>query len=254
MSIYLMGLLWVLGAGLVTGAVAYFARRIGATDGSVENNEAAGQVFTIVGGLHAVLLAFVLISLFDAVNGAEDGASREADNLVAAYWSADALPEPARTDVRDLVVSYAGTVVDQEWPDMVRGTSAVAGDGAEKLDQLRKTVSQTAVTDDWQNSQKTTAADKLLEVYQARQARLSTAGSDGVSNVMWFALIAGTVMSVAMPMLFVGPRPTTHIIIVSILAGTLTLLLFATYQLQNPYAGGAKVEPTAFENVLERLR
>ena len=254
MSIYLLGLLWVLGAATLTAAVAYVCRRLGATDGTVRNNEAAGQVFTIVGGLHAVLLAFVLISLFDAVSAAEDGSYREADNLVAAYWAADALPEPARSEVRDLAVSYAGTVVDREWPDMVRGTRDVAGDGAEELDQLRRAVSQAQVNDDWQNGQKIEAADKLWEVYQARQARLNAAGSDGVSAVVWFALVAGSIMSVSMPLLFVGPRPVTHIIIVSLLAATLSLLLFATHQLQNPYAGGAKVEPVAFENVLERLR
>ncbi len=254
MSIYLSGLGWVLGAALVTAAVAYLIRRIGETQGMVENNEAAGQVFTIVGGLHAVLLAFVLISLFDGVSAAEDGSYREADNLVAAYWAADALPEPTRTEVRDLAVSYAGTVVDDEWPRMAAGSGDVPGDGWSELDQLRRAVGQAAATDDWQNDMKTEAADKLWEVYQARQARLNSAGSEGVSTVVWFALVAGSIMSIALPLLFGGPRPVTHIIIVSILAGTLSLLLFATHQLQNPFSGGARVESTAFETVLDRLR
>ncbi|WP_436494444.1 hypothetical protein [Actinokineospora sp. HUAS TT18] len=100
----------------------------------------------------------------------------------------------------------------------------------------------------------TEAAAKLWEVYQARQERLNAAGSEGVSSVVWFALIAGSFMSIALPLLFGGPRPRTHILIVSILAGTLSLLLFATSQLQNPYSGGAKVEPDAFESVMARLQ
>jgi hypothetical protein len=86
MDTYLEGLLWVGGAALVAAGVAYLVRRIGATEGTVENNEAAGQVFTLVGGLQAVLVAFVLTSLFDGASAAEDGSYAEADSLVAAVW------------------------------------------------------------------------------------------------------------------------------------------------------------------------
>ncbi|WP_436496369.1 hypothetical protein [Actinokineospora sp. HUAS TT18] len=253
MNIYLEGGLWVIGAASVAALVAYLVRRIGETDGIVENNEAAGQVFTIVGGLHAVLLAFVLISLFDGVSAAEDGAYQEADSLVAAYWAADSLPEPTKTEVHDLARSYSTTVADTEWPSMIDGTD-ISGDGWSQLDQLRKSVSEATVTDEWQNGRKTEAASQLWQVYQARQARLDTAGSDGVSGVVWFALIVGSILSVALPVMFGGPRPVTHIIIVSILAGTLALLLFATQQLQNPYSGGAKVGPDAFQIAQERLK
>ncbi len=96
MDIYVSGLLWVAGAALVAACVAYLIRRIGATEGTVENNEAAGQVFTLVGGLQAVLVAFVLISLFDGASAAEDGSYTEADGLVAAVWAAESLPEDDR--------------------------------------------------------------------------------------------------------------------------------------------------------------
>jgi hypothetical protein len=42
--------------------------------------------------------------------------------------------------------------------------------------------------------------------------------------------------------------------VVSTLTATLTLLLFAIYQLQNPFTGGAAVGPGAFQSALERLK
>ncbi|MGW5053374.1 bestrophin-like domain [Actinokineospora sp. NPDC004072] len=254
MSIYLSGLLWVLGAALVAGLAAYVVRRIGETDGIVENNEAAGQVFTIVGGLHAVLLAFVLISLFDSVGAAENSAFKEADGLVAANWAAEALGQQTREQMRELALSYATRVVDEEWPLMREGADDAGGAGWADLQRMRSLVTAAPVTEQWQNDQKTEAANKLWEVYEARQARLDSAGSGGVSTVLWFALIAGSIMSISLPLLFGGPRPRVHIIIVSVLAGTLALLLFATYQLQNPYGGGAAVAPEAFEAAIARLR
>ncbi|RLK54124.1 DUF4239 domain-containing protein [Actinokineospora cianjurensis] len=253
MNIYLSGLIWVFGAAIATAAVAYLIRRFGETLGTVDNNEAAGQVFTIVGGLHAVLLAFVLISLFDGTSAAEDTSYREAENLVAARWATDSLGEPTASEVRRLSADYATTVVEQEWPDMEQGNDDVAGDGWSILERMRAAVAKAPANDDWQNNQKIDAANKLWDVYQARQERLNAAGN-GISDVLWFALIAGSVMSVALPLMFGGPRPITHIVIVSILAGTLSLLLFATHQLQNPYSGGAKVEPSAFESAQARLQ
>lgn len=254
MGVYLIGLMWVLGAALIVGVAAYVVRRMRSTASMVENNDSAGQVFTIVGGLHAVLIAFVLISLFDAVTDAEESAFREADGLVAAYWAATALGEPVRAEVQGVSMDYANRVIDQEWPRMREGQADIGDDGWTDLERLRVAVTRAQATESWQNDQKTEAADKLWEVYQARQERLDAATSDKVNTVMWFALVLGSLLSVSLPLLFGGPRLVPHIIIVSILAGTLSLLLYATLQLQNPYGGGAAVEPAAFEAALARLR
>lgn len=253
MSIYINGLLWVAGAAVVAALFAYLVRRIGATEGTVENNEAAGQVFTLVGGLQAVLLAFVLISLFDGASAADDGSYTEADSLVAAAWAAESLPEPVSSDLMPLARQYATTVIDNEWPHMRDGTS-IAGNGWGELDRLRQIVAKAPTTDEWTTDRKVEASERLWQVYEARQERLNTASSEGVSSVIWFALLAGAVMAIALPVLFGGPRPATHILIVSILTATMTLLLYATAELQNPYSGGAQVDPTAFESALDRLR
>lgn len=249
MSLYVTGLMWVIGVALVAGSLAYVVRRLGATEGVVENNEAAGQVFTLVGGLQAVLLAFVLIALFDGTADAEDGSYREADSLVAAVWAADALPGDLAPQARE----YAREVITREWPSMREGLP-VDDSGWATLEKLRTTVADAEATDEWTSDQKVEAANQLWQVYQARQGRLNAASNEGVNSVVWFALVVGAVMAVALPILFGGPKPATHIFIVSILAATMTLLLFATQQLQNPYGGGAQVSPAAFESALDRLR
>lgn len=251
MSIYLTGLLWVAGAAVVAAVMAYFVRKYGELEGRSANNEAAGQVFTIVGGLHAVLVAFVLIALFDAVTQASDAAYREADGLVAATWASDALSGDTGTQVRDLSREYAHTVIDDEWPGMTAGT-AFESSGWAQLDELRRVVAEAPTTDEWQVDRKAEASNQLWGVYQARQERLDAAGG-GVSSVVWFVLIAGSVLAVCLPLLFGGPRIRTHVLIVATLAATITLLLYATYQLQNPFGGGAGVSPDAFEAAVERF-
>jgi amino acid transporter len=252
MSIYLTGILWVIGAAAVGAASGYLVRRFGGKEGREGNNGAAGQVFTIVGGLHAVLMAFVLISLFDSVTVAREGTHQEADSLVAATWAADSLPESTRIQVHDVSRAYAVTVAEQEWPSMREGR-AVADTGWAQLDQLRQIVARSVPADDWQAARKADASDQLWQVYQARQVRLAEAGSSGVDQVVWFALILGSLISVLLANLFGGTRLVAHLILVSTLAGTITLLLFAIYELQNPFSGGANIGPDAYTAALARL-
>ncbi|MEU8640015.1 hypothetical protein AB0C38_48140 [Amycolatopsis sp. NPDC048633] len=253
MNIFVAGGLWVAGAALVGGVIAYLVRRFGWDEGRPDNNDAAGQVFTIVGGLHAVLVAFVLISLFDSVGAASQDAQTEADSLVAATWAADSLPAETKDRVHQLAIAYARTVEQQEWPRL-SGDGEIAATGWTQLDQMRQAVAAAEVDGDWQIDRKTEASNQLWSVYQARTQRLNNAGGGGVGAVVWFALILGSLITaILLPNLFGGTRLAAHVIIVSTLAGTITLLLFAIYQLQNPFSGGARIPPEAFTAALERL-
>ncbi|MGJ7906467.1 hypothetical protein ACOQFL_08315 [Actinopolyspora sp. H202] len=252
MNTYVSGLLWVIAAAVSAGLIGYAVRRFGLDEGRPGNNDAAGQVFVIVSGMHAVVLAFVMVTLFDAVGVAREGAYREAQSLVAVAWAAEALPGETAERVRTLSRSYAHTVVEQEWPGM-RGDNRVSGNGWNQLDRIRETVLDAPASGDWQEGRKAAAMERLRTVYQQRQDRLNMAFNRDVSPVVWFVLILGSVLVVLLPNLFGGTRLLPHVMIVSTLAGTLALLVFAVYHLQNPFAGDSRIDPTAFRWALERL-
>jgi Protein of unknown function (DUF4239) len=252
-GIYLWGLIWVLGVGIVTGALTIVIHRVTSGDGRLVNNESAGVVFTIVGGLQAVLIAFVLITLFDAATAASNGAQTEANSLVAVSWAADSLPDATRTKVHDLTRKYANTVRGQEWPQM-RAGEPVTGPGAQQLAELHAAITDAASSgDEWLKDRKTEAANQLWQVYQSRQQRLDAADGSGVNAVVWFVLIVGGLLSVSYTYLFGGPKLIAHVVIVGTLAATITLLLYSIYQMQDPFTGGANVSPDAFTTALARL-
>jgi len=251
MNVYVGGALWVTGVAVVAAAGTILVRRHTPTEGR-SGNEAIGTVFALVGGLHAVVLAFVLISLYDTVSTVRDGSYAEANNLVAVYWAGDALPEPRRDEIQDLARSYRTTVIDLEWPDMREG-KPVTGPGSVLLDRLRTAINTTPAADDWQRDRRSEATNRLFGLFQARQARLAAAEHNGVSTVVWIALIVGSILSISLAYLFDSPRLATHIVMMASLAGTIALLLFAIYWLQNPFSGGALVTPDAFVSILDRF-
>jgi hypothetical protein len=250
MNVYVAGAVWVLGVVAAAAVVTILVHRF--THDSRNANDAISGVFTIVAGLQAVLLAFVLISLFDMVSNVREDSHTEANGLTAVYWASDSLPAPAREQLQDLSRSYLTTVVDREWPSMREG-EPIGGSGWELLERMRVTLDDAPAESQWQQERKSEAASQLWGVYEARQARLTAAGHAGVSTVVWLALIVGSVLSISLPYLFDVPKLITHAIIVSTLAGTIALLMFAIYQLQNPFSGGAQVEPDAFSAAIDRM-
>ncbi|WP_338604142.1 hypothetical protein [Saccharopolyspora sp. SCSIO 74807] len=252
MQIYLAGALWVAGAAAVGALLAWAVRRFGLDEGRPDNNEATGQVFVIVSGLHAVIVGFVLISLFDAVSTTSDGLDAEAEGLVAASWAADSLPGQTGAEVRSLGDSYARNVVDYEWPQLRAGQD-VTGPGWQQLDAIRGAIAASEPVGEWQEDRKTEAFSRLWEVYHERQARLAAVEDNQVAEVVWFVLIIGTVVTVLLPNLFGGTKLWPQVVLMSTLAGALTLLLFAIYQLQNPFNGTSAIQPDALEWAMGRL-
>ncbi len=203
-----------------------------------DNNMRPARCSPSSAGLHAVLVAFVLISLFDSVGAESQDAPTEADSLVAVTWAADALPGtpgprvPARRRLRP----------DGRGPGVAAPGRRRRG-AHHRLDAARPDAPGGAAAEadgDWQIDRKTEASNQLWPVYQARQERLANPGRE-VGAVAWFAADPRQHHHgdpAAQPASAARGSPRT--IIVSTLAGTITLLLFAIHQLRNPLSGGAK--------------
>ena len=251
MNVYLIGLLWVIGAAGTAALLMVAIRRFISHEHRHAGDEAANRVFTVVAGLEAVLAAFVLIDVYTAVDTARTNSYHEADSLVAVYWDADLLPPQAKDQIQQLIRQYTATVANTEWPAM-RDGDPVASAGKAQLDRIHDAIATVRPGTDQEQDRQTQASNDLTTVYQDRQERLDAADSR-VSSIVWLALIVGAVLSIGLTCLFGGEKMRTHLIIAATLAGTLAALLFATYQLQNPFGGSVQISPEAFSSALEQF-
>ena len=92
-----------------------------------EQNDFAGFIFAVLGVAYAVLLAFVVIAVWQDYETAKTNVDSEAHELAGVYFLASRLPEPDRTRIQDLVRTYVRVVVEQEWPMMERGKTSARG-------------------------------------------------------------------------------------------------------------------------------
>src|SRR5438876_6015810 len=79
------------------------------------NANAADPIWNIVAAAFGLLLGFMVVSLWEELNKAQDVARDEANGIVAMVRLSAALPEPARTQVRAPLEEYTRLVVTEEW-------------------------------------------------------------------------------------------------------------------------------------------
>ena len=74
-----------------------------------------------------------------------------------------------------------------------------------------------------------------------------------LAPILWVVLVVGGLLTVGTLCLFNIESAPLHAAKVASAAALLSLMLFAIYQLQNPFGGGVRIEPEAFRAALERF-
>jgi hypothetical protein len=85
------------------------------------HNDVAGFIYAALGVIYAVLIALVVIAVWEEYDAASVTVEQEANALAEIYWLAHRLPEPEATHLQELVRSYAEEVVHKEYPLMEQG-------------------------------------------------------------------------------------------------------------------------------------
>ena len=85
------------------------------------HNDVAGFIYAALGVIYAVLIALVVIAVWEEFQAASETVEQEANALAEIFWLAHRLPEPEGTHLQELAQSYAHEVVDKEWPLMEQG-------------------------------------------------------------------------------------------------------------------------------------
>ena len=150
MSAWIWGLL-VVGAtvGLAIGGMLLVAALV--TLSTLENhNQVAGYIYSVVGVVYAVLLAFIAIVVWQQHTQVQNHIEQEANQLGDLYRNAQVFPEEVRTRLQNQIRAYGRIVVEKEWPAMAKGeTSPMPGplsiSSGEPINRLRREMTTRAL-------------------------------------------------------------------------------------------------------------
>lgn len=246
----LTGLLVTGGAVVVVATLIAIADRYAANRRTADH-DVASAIFSMVGVLYAILLAFVVIVVWEAFSAVSDHAQTEANHVSQIYFTARALPEPQRSHLTGLARDYASTVVKDEWPAMRRGeTSARARSQVARMRTETMTMRPTDARDEILMAQTMDAINALVDARRLRTAAVESP----VPAVMWVGLVAGAAVAIGFTFFFGYGRLGPQLLMVAAMTALLAFTLWLTYEMSYPFTGPTGIQPDAFQTVLNRFQ
>jgi len=247
-SLWLSGTL-IVGLGTLLAMLGPgVARRYVALERLTANNEIAGFKFATVGVLYAVLLAFVIILVWQKFSDAETDVVQEAGAAATIYRLSLGIGESAGANVRNALSDYLKVAIDDDWPAMDR-----AGAGAPTARQALDKAYAALLTSDVAQQAGNPVMSELLHQFdlmtQARRARL-VAAQGTLPALIWLFLFVGAVVTIVFTFFFGTHNLHAQIAMTGLLAFLIFAELLIVIAIDRPFTGSVKVEPTALIGVL----
>jgi Protein of unknown function (DUF4239) len=246
----LLGML-VIGLPVLLVAVGILLVRSRAPHPSLQpHHDVAGYIYAGLAVLYAVLLAFMVIAVWEQFDDTYVRVHKEADALNDLFRQAQVFPTPVQQAIYDAIRAYARAVVEEEWSSMVRGVeSHTAQQAYVDLWQAVRLVEPGTPTEvNWH----AIMLQSLTTMSDYRRDRLADSRTV-LHPVLWVVLLIGAMINVGYTFLFGVRSLAVHLIITASLTAMTTLLLLVILLLDHPFAGTYRVEAAPFVRLLQHM-
>jgi hypothetical protein len=210
-------------------------------------NDVTGFIYAVLGVAYAVLLAFVVIAVWQDYQTAQANVESEAHELAGVYFLASQLPEPQRTTIQDLAKTYARVVVVEEWPLMERGKTSPRAESL--VNRLRLELLEFDPRTRGEQVLYERGLTQLHDASDARRSRLLEV-REGIPNLLWVVIVVGGAITVSFTYLFGLKSNVAHALMVAALTLVICGILFTIAEFDYPFSGVVEIRPDAFKEVL----
>jgi len=232
--------IWVLVLGFVggtsglaiAGCIAIRRRYPALADG--DHREVAGVVVGIFGGIYGIVLAFVIVVLWEGFQESHALASTEPTELSQMVRATRAFPPEAEFGMREAIQAYVHAVVNDEWEMMSRGKKSPAASAG--LDNMYAALQAYEPSSASESSFYDEAVSALTAVTSTRRARLE-ASSQTLPGLFQALVVGGAVVVVVMTYLLDVRSQALHLTFVGAVSALVGFNLLLVVVLSHPFAG-----------------
>ncbi|MDQ3850655.1 MAG: DUF4239 domain-containing protein [Actinomycetota bacterium] len=206
-------------------------------------NDVAGVIVGVVAAVYGIILAFIIVALYEQFSEAQVTVRTEASQLSQLYENTQVFPPQVHRRMRNEVRAYAAAVRDEEWSLMREGRESAdawrhVGDLYGVLERYNpRTSAQSAFYDQ--------AVSRLNDLIASRRERLSDA-ADELPSTFQVLLFGGAVLLIGSLYLLGLPSArmqTAMVLSVALLTGFNLLLAVV---LDHPFSGEVAVSSSPF--------
>lgn len=214
------------------------------------NNEVAGFKFAVVGVFYAVMLAFVVVAVWEDYSDTQTSVRDEAKAAVDLHRVTFALPTEGGADIRHDLRDYVKSVPKNEWPAMAVGEPSETVGKA--LDNLSAAIFAVQPEERRELALYQVALMLLTEITDARAERLDSSNGS-IPGILWFVLIVGGVITLGYPAFFASSNVGAQTLMTASLAALVALSLLLGLAFDFPFTGDPHISPEPFERALQEM-
>ena len=223
-----------------------FVRRVLKLRGIIEWNDVAGFIYAVVGVIYGVILAFVVVVVWQKYSAVSSAVSAEAAALVVSYRDTAILPQPQRQQAQTALRNYGEEVITEEW---ATHGELLPHSTPDLLNPIWEIYRQDQPADPLQQQVLVSAEDRLHNLELQRHLR-HLSGEDVLPPLFWPVLLGGGIVTITFTYFFQLNSLRAHLVMVALLAGLIGGVLFLVFTLNQPFTGPAPVSKQPFEHAM----
>jgi hypothetical protein len=251
MPTWAIGVLMILIALVTTVGGVLLVRHFINVSRLKQHHDIAGPIFSTLGVVYAVLLAFVIVIVWQDFDKTQNDVFNEANYYADIYRDSNGLSEPFRSELLTSYDDYINAIIVDEWPRLARGERSMLAQ--EKSDKNWKLYASYEPKNDKEKIFYAEILNKMNTAGELRRQRIIDA-SQGVHPVLWFILLIGGIITVVFTFFFGSENLIAQLIMTTLLAVLITLILFTILIMDFPFTGDLGMQPTAFQQILMNLK
>ena len=238
---------------VVISLAGFFASRpiVGKLVGhSSQYNDMVNYFFAAIGVFYGLALGLIAVATWENYTEVDGTVSTEAALLASFYRDLDGYPGPLRVQLESMVREYTRSVIDVEWPAHKRGIALEEADAfLDRLENVLMNFEPTKEREKICHAEVLRSWDSLLDQRRLRLQAVST----GLPAALWAVVLFGALINAFLTYLFWVENYWLHAGLITLLAIFISLLIFLTAVMDNPFRGEFSVSPDAFQNVLDKV-
>jgi hypothetical protein len=207
------------------------------------HNDLIGWQLSVLGTTYAVIIGFMLYTVWINFGTADLNADAEANSLVNVYRLSDGLPADQGAKLKSLARAYGDAVADHEWGEMAANT--MPAETREIARQMWQVLMETKGASPAEITAEDHALYELSALAGYRRIRLVQSAAR-LPVVLWFVLLIGGAVTIASTCMFGASNGPLHVIQVTAFALLILLVLVAIADINRPFQGSVHVSDFAF--------
>lgn len=239
---------------LIVGASLGFKAlldRVWSREKRSQHNNIIGWELGITGTTYAVMLGFMLYTVWNEMSAADLNVTQEANAITDIHRLAESVPSPQREQLKTAAKTYVHSVIEEDWPAMSRG----------ELDDLKSHINNRDIWRVLATVKPETPAQlmaldhsfyEVSALAEHRRVRYLQCESR-MPVVLWWILIFGCVVTIASCCLFGSSETWLHSIQVLCFSLLVAVILTAIADIDEPFKGSVRIDDHAFRRAIQNM-